>query len=98
MMNDNLNILASLLKKRGITLIFMPVVDKYNLYADCISNNDLPISTFFEKFRQQKKSYRFIDTKEILHASVKKGMKDVYHPDDTHWSQMGSAEIVKKLF
>jgi hypothetical protein len=84
--NDNLNKLAEILEKKNITLYFMPPPDKYNLYREFILNNPYPESVFFEELRPLPKKYRFIDTKEILLEALRKGEKDIYYADDTHWS------------
>lgn len=91
--NDNLNSLAELLDKQGVLLIFMPCVDKYNLYSDYLVNNRYPKSSFFEKLRPLPKQYRFIDTKSILAEGVAAGVKDIYFSDDTHWSWKASEMI-----
>jgi hypothetical protein len=33
-----------------------------------------------------KKDYIFIDTKQILQTFLEKDIKDIYYPDDSHWS------------
>lgn len=85
-MNYNLNTLASALSTRGIALVFLPAVDKYDLYGDYIDGNPYPKNPFFDLLRPLDKNYIFIDTKEILSGELKRGVKDVYAPDDTHWS------------
>lgn len=64
--NNNLNILSKMFEKKGIKLIIMPAVDKYDLYQDYIVNNNYLRNTLFEKFRELEKKYIFIDTKNIL--------------------------------
>ncbi len=84
--NDNLNKLAKILREKGIKFYFMPAPDKYNIYSEFISRNNLPRSTFFEHLRNFYKEYYFIDTKEMLVKAIKEGEKDIYHIDDTHWT------------
>ena len=84
-LNDNMNKLAEILEKKNIKLCFMPVVDKYNLYSEFILNNPYPKSIFFEELRTLPKKYQFIDTKEILLEAARRGEKDIYYADDTHW-------------
>ena len=96
-LNQNLNQLAKILKKKNIKLYFMPVVDKYNLYSKYIVNNPYPKSQFFELLRELPKEYEFIDTKKILREELEKGVKDLYYSDDTHWSYKASEAIVKKV-
>ena len=93
--NKNLNKLAKLLQKDNVKLIFMPVVDKYDLYRPYISNNSYPKNNFFPLMRKVKKNYIFIDTKKILRPYIDKGIKDIWYIDDTHWSYKASAIIAK---
>lgn len=94
-MNDNLNTLADRLAAKGITLVFMPCVDKFNLYSGFIVNNPYPVSTFFEDLDQLPKRYRFINTKKILLELLRKGEKDIFYADDTHWSYKASEAIFR---
>ncbi|XOB61354.1 alginate O-acetyltransferase AlgX-related protein [Campylobacterota bacterium DY0563] len=94
-LNDNFNKLAEILEKKGITLIFMPAADKYNLYSKYIKDNNLPNSVFFENLRKLPKKYIFIDTKNILSKALEDGVKDLYYPDDTHWSYKASDIIFR---
>lgn len=100
LLNDNFNKLALMLKNINVDLIFMPAVNKYDLYSQYIINNTYPIDNFFENFRKLPKEYKFIDTKKILSKSLKNGIKDIYYADDTHWSYKASEEIVndKEVF
>ncbi len=97
LMNDNLNHVARLLKKKGIRLYFMPVVNKYNLYYSNIKmKNGLPKSIFFEELAGLPKEYGYIDTKAILSKEVEEGVIDIFYPDDTHWSWKASEAIFSK--
>ena len=93
--NENFNNAARLLKTLNIKLFFMPAADKYDLYYDFINDNKYPKNPFFDLIRPLKKEYYFIDTKKILLPLLKKGVKDVYWIDDTHWSQKASYAISK---
>ena len=92
--NDKFNQLALLLKPLNIKLFFMPAVDKYDLYYDYIINNEYQKNTFFDLLRQMYKEYYFVDTKQILLPLLKNGVKDVFYPDDTHWSYKASEAVV----
>jgi len=103
LMNKNLNKLAKILKEDGVTLIFMPVVDKYDLYYDYIKGNIYPKNNFFKLFKNVKKDYLYIDTKAILLPLIQKGEKDIFYLDDTHWSYKASdaitnAQVFKDIF
>ena len=95
LLNDNFNKLAYELDKKGIKLIFMPAVDKYNLYRPYIISNIYPESIFFEYLETLPKDYIFINTKRILSKELEKGEKDIFYVDDTHWSYKASEAIIK---
>jgi len=93
-LNSNMNSLADALAEKGIGLYFMPVPDKYDLYAPYIKDKDLPVNIFFPLLRMQKeKRYGFIDAEAILSEALKEGVKDLYHQDDTHWSYKAPQRI-----
>lgn len=99
-LNNELNVLANELKNDNITLIFMPVVDKYDFYYDYIQgNNSYPKNPYFSLLRKQKKAYLFVDTKEILRPLIEKNIQDIYYADDTHWSFKASKQLTHgKIF
>ena len=92
-LNDNLNHLADRLATRGIQLVFMPVVDKYDLYYEHILANHYPKNTFFDLLRPLPKRYRFIDTKAVLEEEVRNGVKDIFFVDDTHWTWKAAEKV-----
>jgi hypothetical protein len=95
-LNDELNTLSNELSKTGMTLIFMPSVDKYDLYYNYIANNhNFPENPFFGLLRKQTKKYQLIDTKAILTPLLARKDLDVYYADDTHWSFKASDAISK---
>ncbi len=94
LLNENFNILARDLLQKGIKLIFMPAVDKYNLYRPYIISNNYKESIFFEYLETLPKEYIFINTKKILSKELENGDKDIYYADDTHWSYKASQAIV----
>lgn len=93
--NDTLNKLAEILKTLHIKLIFMPVVDKYDLYFDFIEDNAYPKNSFFTLIRKMEKNYYFVDTKKILLPLLEE--KDIYYPDDTHWSYKASEILAEDI-
>ena len=96
-LNHNFNVLSKKLAQHDIKLIFMPVVDKFNLYRDYVTDNRLPRSTFFEKLRPLPKDYLFVDTKLILEQALQQGVKDLFHPDDSHWTWKASHHIFEHI-
>jgi hypothetical protein len=94
---NNLNKLSDILEQNSIRLVFMPTVDKYNLYSRFIINNRFPESSLFELLREQQMDFFFVDTKQILAHELEKGIKDIYYSDDTHWSNIGSSLVVNHM-
>ena len=95
LLNNNFNLLAKALGEKNIKLIFMPAVDKYNLYSPYIISNTYQKSIFFEYLDSLPKDYIFINTKKILSEQLEKGEKDIFYADDTHWSHKASEVIIK---
>jgi len=75
----------------------MPSVDKYNLYSRFIVDNPYPDSRFFEELRKLPKRYVFIDTKKLLLGELERGEKDLFYPDDTHWSWKAPKRIFSEI-
>lgn len=96
-LNDTLNALAARLKKEGVTLIFMPVISKYDLYRDHFSDNGYPRDPFFDLLRQQPRDYLLLDTKSVLGQGVQAGELDIFYVDDTHWTERASQRIARAL-
>jgi len=95
--NENFNKLALLLKPLNIKLVFMPAVDKYDLYSEFIENNSYTKNSFFNIIEPLRKEYFFLNTKKILLPLLHNGEKDIYYSDDTHWSYKASKEIAKNF-
>lgn len=89
-------ILTKKAEERGITLLLMIPVDKYDMYQDHIVDNPYPRKTYVEDAHEI-----FGDTpnvllcKYLLTPLIENGEKDVFLFDDSHWS-IKSAEIVGK--
>lgn len=95
--NHNLNLLSNLLAKKDIKLIFMPAVNKYDLYYPYIVKNKYPKDSFFDIYRKLDKNYIFVDTKDILSKKVEEKEKDIFYIDDAHWSYKASDIITTKI-
>lgn len=96
-LNDNMNSVAELLRQKGIALYFMPAADKYDMYSDHVVANPYPRSVFFELLREMPKRYVLVDTKAILEEEIRKGEKDIYYADDTHWSWKAVKKIAESM-
>jgi hypothetical protein len=96
-LNNNLNRVAAILRKKGITLVFMPIVDKLDLYQPYLVSTRYPKNNFFEELRKLPKDYQLIDTKAILSPMLEKGELDVYFQDDTHWNWKASQAVFENV-
>lgn len=94
--NKNLNKINDALAQKGIKFYFMICPDKYDLYYDFMSK-PYGKNYLFDMLRKEKKNYNFIDAKAILKKEIDKGVLDVYHFDDTHWTHKASEAIFKKI-
>jgi len=94
--NDNLNLIAEKLADKNIKLVFMPIVDRSNLYHEFAKAPPKP-SIFFEELRPLPKQYQLIDTKDILLQEVRRGEKDIFYIDDTHWSWKAPEKIFSSI-
>ena len=94
-LNHNFNTLAKKLNALGIQLIYMPIVDKYDLYYDVIIDNKHKKNLFFDLLRPMEKDYYMLDTKQILSELLNNKEKDIFYADDTHWSYKASEAIAK---
>lgn len=99
MVNKNLNNAAKILADKNIKLIFMPCVDKYDLYYPYITDKKgRPENPLFDILRNMPgKNYTLIDTKTILRKELERGEKDVYWLSDTHWSWKGMEKVCDEL-
>ena len=91
-------ILTRKAEERGIALLLMFPVDKYDMYQDHIVANPYPRKTYIEDAREI-----FGDTphvllcKYLLTPLIEKGEKDVFLFDDSHWSIKASEIVGKEL-
>jgi hypothetical protein len=96
-LNEELNTLAAILKKKAIKLIVLPCPDKYGIYFNYIKKNDkYPKPLFFEHLTPLQKEYIYINSKGIL-SDAQNEFKDLYFYDDTHWSPVASKLIAKEI-
>ena len=90
----NIDRLFAKASSKGIELIVLICPDKYDMYQDYVVNNTYPKKTINEDFRRVVGDNKnIVIGKEILSPYIKKGDKDMYYFDDTHWT-FRSARII----
>ena len=86
-------------KERGIQLILMVPVDKYDLYQDYIVDNPYPHpKTVNEDVRSiLGDTPNVLLCKYVLTPLLERGEKNVFLVDDSHWSYKASEVVGKEL-
>lgn len=84
---------------RGITLIFIPLPDKENIYRHLLPQNmtpDFPENNFIEKLHKGLDQRNILNVKlyDKFRKQAKKG-ETLYFPDDTHWNKDGVSTAVE---
>ena len=85
--------------ERGIQLILMIAVDKYDLYQQHIVDNPFPVKTVNEDLERILGSHKALFlAKPYLMPLVEQGEKDVFLFNDTHWTYKASQVIAEALY
>ena len=93
------NTLCAKAEEKGLYLILMVAIDKYDLYQRHIVDNPYPAKTINEDIeRILGQSPHLLLTKHILLPMVDKGEQDVFRFNDTHWSYKASEVLADSLY
>ena len=93
------NTLCAKAQEKGLYLILMVAVDKYDLYQQHIVDNPYPAKTINEDIdRILGQSPHLLLTKHCLLPMVDKGELDVFRFSDTHWSYKASKVIADSIY
>jgi len=91
---ETYNVLLRKAQDKGIKLVFVVAVDKYDLYQKHIVDNPYPEKCVIEDIRHMfEKDPHILLCKYLLEPMVERGEKDVFLFNDTHWSYK-AAEVV----
>ena len=86
-------------QEKGLYLILMVAIDKYDLYQQHIVDNPYPAKTINEDIeRMLGQSPHLLLTKHILLPMVDQGEQEVFKFTDTHWSYKASEVIADELY
>ena len=95
---DVYQILTSKAEERGVALLLMVPVDKYDMYQDHIVDNPYPRKTYVEDAREIfGNTPHVLLCKYLLTPLIERGEKDVFLFDDSHWSIKASEIVGKEL-
>ena len=97
---ESLRTLHDRFQARGIKLLFLMAVDKYELYQHTIVNNSVdnsyPQRPLGSRLQALDSLEFFVDPLPALRERLEAGEQDLYMGHDTHWSQK-SARIAADL-
>lgn len=97
-MHDRFSAINKKMEEKGMKLIVLIAPDKYDLYYPYIlDKKTYKQPQFFELYHQLKKDYTYIDLFSIFEKELRKGAKDIYFYDDTHWSPFATEILVKEI-
>ena len=88
---ESLRTLHDRFRERGIELIYLMAVDKYELYQHLIAENPYPQRPLGTRLRELDSLEFFVDPLPRLRERLDAGETDLYLGHDTHWSQKGAA-------
>ena len=86
-------------KEKGIKVVLLVAVDKYDLYQKHIVNNQYPTKTVNEDMeRILGNSPSLLLSKQYLIPLIEQGEQDVFQFNDTHWSYKASEIVAEEIF
>lgn len=101
---DSYRALIDVARRQGVNLIVLVAADKYDMYQEFITDGHYPAKTLNEDLQQWMGSDAqgtFVFSKQVLLPYIRRGVRDVYLFNDTHWSPASShlisQEIIKRL-
>jgi len=93
------NALCAKAQEKGLYLILLVAVDKYDLYQQHIVDNPYPVKTINEDIeRILGQSPHLLLAKHCLLPMVEKGEQDIFRFTDTHWSYKASKVIADSIY
>lgn len=99
---ESLRTLRERFQARGIELLFLMAVDKYELYQHAIVNNAVDNSYPQRPLGSQLQALDslefFVDPLPALRERLEAGEQDLYMAHDTHWSQKGARLAADLLY
>jgi len=87
----------NLVEANGSThFLFLPVPDKLSAYSKYLNDNKYQNIGFVPKFANI--GINMIRSDLAIQKAIAEGQKDIYLPNDTHWSAKGHALVAKRIF
>jgi len=94
---SNIKKIKDLFDSKHIKFIYFVPTDKYHAYQDYIVSNPYPRNNLLDKFNEFSNKDYFFYPKQVIDSLIKKGVKDVYKLNDTHWTAKASDVVGLEL-
>lgn len=95
---DTINEISDRLAERNIKLIVLIAPDKYDIHYPWLLNKGRYIEpVFFHNYAKLDKRYIDIPAYTILSDAIKRGEKDIYFYEDTHWSPIAAQYVAEEI-
>ena len=94
---QKLDSLLYLTERKGICFVYLVASDKYDLYKDFTINDTYKVNGQLDNYKKYNNDIRFLNSKAILYPHIKRGEKDIYKCNDSHWSPIASHYIANEI-
>lgn len=92
-----LDTLLSITEQKGICFIYLVASDKYDLYKDFTIYDKYKVNGQLNYYDKYNSNIKFMNCKNILYPHIKRGEKDIYKCNDSHWSPIASRYIANEI-
>lgn len=83
-------------RQQGIQFVYLVAADKYHVYEPFIEDNVYPSTAQFDSLLAYVSPY-IVNTVKTLRPLVRRGVKDVYMANDSHWSYIASEAVAWEI-
>jgi hypothetical protein len=94
---ENLKRLSDLCHAQGLNFYLIIAPNKSSLYRDWVIHPFYPASHTLPMLREKATPYGYVDVDLPLHQALEAGVRDLYFPDDLHWTYAAADLAAKEL-
>lgn len=94
---QKLDTLLSIIEQKGICFIYLVASDKYDLYKDFTVYDNYKVDGQLDYYEKYNNNIKFLNCKTLLYPHIKRGEKDIYKCNDTHWSPIASRYVANEI-
>lgn len=93
---DNMRRLNELAASRNVRLLILAPSDKYAIYKPYIVRDRHKAASFLDHFEDFDEDF-FINTRTLFRPCLKKGTKDLYLCNDSHWGALAAGIVANEI-